>query len=97
MQRDPVRRAPRRVDGVVHPVVPGLGAQVPASWSLDFAIPLMFVILLVPTIKGRPELVAAVIGATVAVVTAGAPYGLGLMIGAVSGVVAGIAANRVER
>jgi 4-azaleucine resistance transporter AzlC len=74
-----------------------LGAQVPASWSLDFAIPLMFVILLVPTIRGRPELVAAVVGATVAVVAAGAPYGLGLIIGSVSGVVAGIAANRAEQ
>jgi 4-azaleucine resistance transporter AzlC len=73
-----------------------LGAQVPASWSLDFAIPLMFVILLVPTVKGRPELIAAVVGAAVAVVAADAPYGLGLIIGAVSGVVAGVAAKRVE-
>ena len=71
-----------------------LGAQIPASWSLDFAIPLMFVILLVPTIKGRPELIAAVVGATVAVVAAGAPYGLGLIIGALSGVVAGVIAYR---
>jgi len=71
-----------------------LGAQIPASWSLDFAIPLMFVILLVPTIKGRPELIAAVLGATVAVVAAGAPYGLGLIIGALSGVAAGVLAYR---
>ena len=71
-----------------------LGAQIPASWSLDFAIPLMFVILLIPTIKSRPELIAAVVGATVAVVAAGAPYGLGLIIGAVSGVVAGVIAYR---
>jgi predicted branched-subunit amino acid permease len=56
----------------------------------------MFVILLVPTVKGRPELIAAVVGAAVAVVAADAPYGLGLIIGAVSGVVAGVAAKRVE-
>jgi 4-azaleucine resistance transporter AzlC len=74
-----------------------LGAQVPASWSLDFAIPLMFVILLVPTIKGRPELIAALVGATVALIAAGAPYGLGLIIGAVSGVLAGVVVNRAER
>lgn len=74
-----------------------LGAQVPESWSLDFAIPLMFVILLVPTIKGRPELIAALVGATVAVIAAGAPYGLGLIIGAVSGVVAGVIGFRAER
>lgn len=74
-----------------------VGAQVPGSWSLDFAIPLMFVILLVPTIKGRPELIAAAVGAGVAVAAANAPYGLGLMIGAVSGVVAGVVALRVMR
>ena len=74
-----------------------LGAQVPESWSLDFAIPLMFVILLVPTIKGRPELIAAVVGATVAVIADGTPYGLGLIIGAVSGVAAGVIAYRTAR
>jgi predicted branched-subunit amino acid permease len=74
-----------------------VGAQVPASWSLDFAIPLMFVILLVPTIKGRPELVAAAVGATVAVAAAGAPYGLGLMIGAISGVAAGVIVYRMTQ
>jgi len=72
-----------------------VGAQVPASWSLDFAIPLMFVILLMPTLKGRPELIAAIVGAAVAVAAASAPYGLGLMIGAMSGVVAGVVAQRV--
>jgi len=74
-----------------------LGAQVPASWSLDFAIPLVFLVLLVPSIKSRPDLIAAVVGGGVAVAAAGAPYGLGLMIGAVSGVVAGVIAQRVMR
>ena len=72
-----------------------VGAQVPASWSLDFAVPLMFIILLVPTLKGRPEGAAAVVGAGVAVAAAGAPYGLGLIIGALSGVAAGVVAQRV--
>jgi 4-azaleucine resistance transporter AzlC len=74
-----------------------LGAQVPASWSLDFAIPLVFLVLLIPAIKSRPDLVAAVIGGGVAVATAGAPYGLGLMIGALSGVIAGVIAQRALR
>ena len=72
-----------------------VGAQVPASWSLDFAVPLMFVILLVPTLKGRPELIAAIVGAAVAVAAAGAPYGLGLMIGAIAGIAAGVVAQRI--
>lgn len=74
-----------------------VGAQVPASWSLDFAIPLVFLVLLVPAIKSRPDLIAAVVGGGIAVAAAGAPYGLGLMIGAVSGVVAGVIAQRVMR
>ncbi len=74
-----------------------LGAQVPVSWSLDFAIPLVFLVLLVPAIKNRPELVAAVVGGGVAVAAAGAPYGLGLMIGAAGGVIAGVIAQRVLR
>ncbi|MEN8234593.1 MAG: AzlC family ABC transporter permease [Actinomycetota bacterium] len=72
-----------------------LGAQVPASWSLDFAIPLVFLVLLIPAIKSRADLVAAVVGGTIAVAASGAPYGLGLMIGAVSGVVAGIVTHRM--
>ncbi len=74
-----------------------LGAQVPASWSLDFAIPLMFLVLLVPTIKSRPDLIAAIVGGGIAVAAAGAPYGLGLIIGAISGVIAGVVAQRVMR
>jgi 4-azaleucine resistance transporter AzlC len=74
-----------------------LGAQLPSSWSLDFAIPLVFLALLIPAVKGRSELAAALVGATVAVAASGAPYGLGLMIGAVAGVTAGVVAQRVER
>ncbi|MEN8113503.1 MAG: AzlC family ABC transporter permease [Actinomycetota bacterium] len=74
-----------------------LGAQLPASWSLDFAIPLVFLVLLIPAIKGRTELVAAVVGGTVAVVASGSPYGLGLMIGAISGVIAGVLAQRFSQ
>jgi 4-azaleucine resistance transporter AzlC len=72
-----------------------LGAQVPASWSLDFTIPLIFLVLLVPAIKSRTELIAALVGGGVAVAAAGAPYGLGLIIGAISGVIAGVIAQRV--
>jgi len=74
-----------------------VGAQVPSSWSLDFAIPLVFLVLLVPAVKSRPDLVAAVVGGGIAVAAAGAPYGLGLMIGAVCGIVAGVIAHRVIR
>ena len=72
-----------------------LGAQVPESWSLDFAIPLVFLALLIPAVRSRPALVAAVVGGGVALVASGAPFGLGLIIGALSGVAAGVAAERL--
>lgn len=73
-----------------------LGATVPESWSLDFAIPLVFLALLVPTLRDRPSVVAAVVGGTVAVVANGVEYNLGLIIGALSGIAAGVIAERLR-
>lgn len=74
-----------------------LGAQLPESLSLDFAVPLVFLALLVLTVRSRPELVAAVVGGGVAVLASSAPYELGLLVGAVSGVAAGVMAHRMTR
>ncbi|MDX2342955.1 MAG: AzlC family ABC transporter permease [Acidimicrobiia bacterium] len=74
-----------------------LGAQIPESLGLEFAIPLVFLVLLIPVVQTRPGLVAGVVGGVVAVAASGAPYGLGLVIGAVSGVVAGVSVERLAR
>jgi len=71
------------------------GATVPDSWSLDFAIPLVFLALLLPAVKNRPGLVAAIVGGVIAVVGVSIPYHLGLIIGALSGIAAGVIAERV--
>ena len=60
-----------------------VGAQIPESLGLGFAIPLVFLVLLIPAVQTRPGFVAAAVGAIVAVVASGAPYGLGLVIGAI--------------
>lgn len=70
------------------------GAVIPGAWGFTFAIPLMFLALLIPTLRNRPALVAAIVGGGVAVLAASAPYRSGLIIGAVAGVVAGVAADR---
>jgi 4-azaleucine resistance transporter AzlC len=72
-----------------------LGAQIPESLGLDFAIPLVFLVLLIPAVQTRPGLVAAIFGGVIAVVAASAPYSLSLVIGALSGVAAGVAAERL--
>ncbi len=67
-----------------------LGATVPAAWQIGFALPLVFLVLLVPVVNDRPTIVAAVVGGSVAVLAYDAPYHMGLTIGAVAGIVCGV-------
>ena len=66
-----------------------VGGGIPPEWSLDFAVPLVVLALLCPTVTDRPTAVAAVVGAAVAVAGAGLPFNLGLPVGALSGIAAG--------
>ena len=74
-----------------------LGAQVPASWSLDFALSLTFIALVVPGLRDGPTIAAALVGGLVAVLGAAAPYHLGLILAALCGVAAGLAVERRGR
>jgi 4-azaleucine resistance transporter AzlC len=67
-----------------------LGAQVPASWSLDFALALTFIAIVVPALKDRPSLASAVSAGIIAVVASGLPYKLGLMLAALVGILVGL-------
>lgn len=67
-----------------------VGARVPESLPLEFAVPLTFLAILVPTITDSPSAVAAGVGGSIAVIGAGLPLNLGLITGAVTGVVAGL-------
>ncbi|WP_394296540.1 AzlC family ABC transporter permease [Halorubrum halophilum] len=67
-----------------------VGAGVPDAWGLTFAVPLVFLALLVPAMKDRPTTAAGVAGGTIAVVAAGLPLNLGLLAGAVSGIAVGL-------
>jgi len=73
-------------------VVLGLavGAQVPASWSLDFAVTLTFIALLVPAVRTRADLAAAIVATAVALVAAGLPYRLALVVAGIAGIAAGM-------
>lgn len=63
-----------------------LGTQVPPSWSLDFAIPLTFIALVVPRLKNLSSVVAAVVAGGVTTAAAGLPYNLGLPLGVFAGI-----------
>ena len=73
-----------------------VGSAVPEDLPLDFAVPLVFLVLLVPAVTSRPAAVAALFGGGVAVAAAQAGAGpLSVMAGAVAGIVAGATAETV--
>ncbi|WP_225741181.1 AzlC family ABC transporter permease [Halorussus halophilus] len=72
-----------------------LGAQLPAGWHLEFAVPLVFLAVLVPAVTDRSTGAAAVVGGTAAVVAHGLPYNLGLVTAAVVGIAAGLVVEEV--
>lgn len=73
-----------------------LGTSVPEEWQLDFAIPLVFLALLVPSIRLRSDAVAAAVAGLLVLVAAGLPYNLALPLAAVAGIAAGVAFARRE-
>ena len=73
-----------------------LGANVPPSWSLDFAIPLTFMALLVPTLRDNAAVIAALTGGAVATIAAGLPFNLGLVLAAISGIGAGLLVESIR-
>ena len=74
-----------------------VGAQVPAGWSLDFTVVLTFIALLVPAIRTRADLGAAIVGAAVALIAAGLPFRLSLVAASLAGIAAGMAIERTHR
>lgn len=67
-----------------------LGAQVPPGWSLDFTLALTFIALVVPSLRDRPSLLAAISAGVVAILTSGLPYKLNLIVAAVVGILVGL-------
>jgi len=71
-----------------------VGTKIPDEIPLDFAIPLCFLVLIVPSVTDRPTAVAAVVGGVGAVVVAGTPLADGaIVLGAVAGIAAGAFAD----
>jgi predicted branched-subunit amino acid permease len=74
-----------------------IGSRVPESLPLDFAVPLVFLVLLVPAVNSRPAAVAATAGGASAVLAAELGAGtLSIIVGAVCGIAAGTVAELVS-
>ena len=70
-----------------------LQAGVPDALGLEFAVPLVFLALLVPAMEDGPTVVAGLVGGGIAVLGAELPLNLGLLVGAAVGIAAGVASE----
>ena len=70
-----------------------LGNVLPASWSLDFTVPLCFLALLVPALNDRPSRIAAIAAGVSVIVLDPLPLRLSLICAGLIGIVAGIIAE----
>lgn len=67
-----------------------LGASVPQSWALDFTLPLTFIALVVPTLKDRPAVAAALAAGLVAILAVPLPLKSGIIVATLAGLIAGV-------
>lgn len=73
-----------------------VGDRIPAGLHLDFAVPLLFLALLVPTITDRATSVAAAVGGFAALAAVNVPLNLGIMVAALAGIVAASVTDFLE-
>lgn len=105
-EKEPQMTVPQRVAyffGAVTPVAPLwyagtvvgalLGAQVPESWALDFAIPITFLAIIAPMFRTLAHVIAAFVGMVVSLLATGVPFSLGIIIAGVAGMMAGARAE----
>jgi 4-azaleucine resistance transporter AzlC len=67
-----------------------VGQLIPESWSLDFTLALTFIALVVPNLKDRASVAAAVSAGIMAAFSYAWPYKLGLFAAAMTGIVIGM-------
>jgi len=73
-----------------------IGSAVPESLPLEFAVPLVFLVLLVPAITSKAAVVAATVGGVAALLAAELGAGhVGVLVGALAGIAAGACAEAV--
>jgi predicted branched-subunit amino acid permease len=69
------------------------GNLIPASWSLEFAVPLCFLALVAPLLRDAPTIVAAIVAGIAVVALGGLPMKLNLIAAGVIGITAGTIAD----
>jgi predicted branched-subunit amino acid permease len=67
-----------------------IGAQIPTGWPLGFILPLTFIALVVPALKDRAGVSAALTAGAVGLLALGLPYKIGLLMAALIGILSGL-------
>ena len=67
-----------------------LGTVIPSDWPLDFFLPLTFIAMVVPMLKDKATVGAALAAGVVAVVAFALPYKLSIVLAAFVGIIAGL-------
>ncbi|MEO1108586.1 MAG: AzlC family ABC transporter permease [Pseudomonadota bacterium] len=101
-EKEPKMTLPQRMAyffGSVTPITPlwilatylgaVLGARIPESWALDFALPITFLAMIGPMMRTVPHVIAAFVAIIVALLTVSVPFNLGLLIAGTAGMIAG--------
>lgn len=70
------------------------GTAIPPEYALDFALPLMFLALVVPALRALPHFVAAGVAIVVALAAASLPSGFGVLLAGILGMIAGAETER---
>lgn len=70
-----------------------VGAKAPEDWPIDFAMPLIFIAMTIPFLRGSPRWLAAFVAGGSALVLREVPLDLGLLIATALGMAAGYAAE----
>jgi len=65
------------------------GPIIPEAWNIGFIVPLMFIAVMVPTLRRSEDMVALGITGVVVLLSRGLPFGLNVLVGIVSGIVLG--------
>lgn len=74
-----------------------LGDLIPPALNLGFAIPLTFIALVVPVLRGHAELASAVVAGGVALLGQSLPWNTWIILAAICGIIAGWAVDKTQR
>ncbi len=71
-----------------------IGTSIPESFAIDFALPICFLAIIMPMLRTRAHLAAALVSIVVALAFAWLPYNLGLMVAGIAGMMTGAEIER---